>query len=144
MGLLIDTNIFIAAERCRQSGSLAALLEQIPAEYESDEALISVITASELEFGVHRASDEHRRETRRAFVEAVFTQFGTAPIDLRVARCHAQLTARLMTAGQLIGTHDYSWIAATGVASSHAIVTANVNEFERVAGLSVIRVNLPS
>jgi len=143
MGLLIDSNIFIAAERFRQSGGLAALLDQIPAEYASDEALISVITASELELGVHRAEDAHRRERRRAFVEAIFAQFGTVPIDMRVARCHAHLAAQLMAVGQMIGTHD-SWIAATGVACGHAIVTANVSEFGRVPGLSVIQVMVPS
>ncbi|MCB1095524.1 MAG: hypothetical protein KDN22_08075 [Verrucomicrobiae bacterium] len=42
-----------------------------------------------------------------------------------------------MTAGQIIGTHD-SWIAATGIAHGHAVVTANVDEFRRVSGLSVI------
>ncbi|HUF62497.1 MAG TPA: hypothetical protein VMN36_10525 [Verrucomicrobiales bacterium] len=56
---------------------------------------------------------------------------------MRVARCHAQLCADLLTAGQLIGTHD-SWIAATGIAYGHAVVTANVDEFQRVPGLAVI------
>lgn len=141
MGLLIDTNVFIAAERSRQAGTLDELLRQIPGERGADDALISVITASELELGVHRTDSAPRRERRRAFVEAVFAQFDTAPIDMRVARCHAQLVAQLMATGQVIGAHD-SWIAATGIAWGHAIVTANVDEFQRVPGLSVVPVLL--
>ena len=141
MGLLIDTNVFIAAERSRKGGTLAALLGQIPKERGAEDALISVITASELELGIYRANNEQRRERRRAFVEAIFAQFSAAPIDMRVARCHAQLTAELMTAGQIIGTHD-SWIAATGIAYGHAVMSANVDEFQRVPGLSVVPVAL--
>ena len=137
MGLLIDTNVFIAAERARQAMNLSQWLAQIPTEWEGSDALISVITVSELELGVHRADDESRRERRRAFVEAIIEQFGIAPIDARVARCHARLSAELMTAGQIIGTHD-SWIAATGIAYGHAVVTADIDEFRRVPGLSVI------
>jgi predicted nucleic acid-binding protein len=141
MGLLIDTNVFIAAERSRQEGTLERLLEQIPRERAGEDVLISVITASELELGVQRADSVPRRERRHAFVEAIFAQFGTAPIDLLVARRHAQLVAELMTAGHTIGTHD-SWIAATGIALGHAIVTANSDEFQRVPGLAVVPVQL--
>lgn len=137
MGILIDTNVFIAAERARQALNLSELLAQIPTEWKESDALISVITVSELELGVHRADTEARRERRRAFVEAILEQFGVAPIDVRVARCHALLSAGLMTAGQIIGTHD-SWIAATGIAHGHAVATTNVDEFRRVSGLSVI------
>jgi tRNA(fMet)-specific endonuclease VapC len=137
MGILIDTNVFIAAERARQALNLSELLAQIPTEWKESDALISVITVSELELGVHRADTEARRERRRAFVEAIIEQFGVAPIDVRVARCHALLSAGLMTAGQIIGTHD-SWIAATGIAHGHAVATTNVDEFRRVSGLSVI------
>ena len=137
MGILIDTNVFIAAGRARQALNLSELLAQIPTEWKESDALISVITVSELELGVHRADTEARRERRRAFVEAIIEQFGVAPIDVRVARCHALLSAGLMTAGQIIGTHD-SWIAATGIAHGHAVATTNVDEFRRVSGLSVI------
>jgi len=139
MGLLIDTNVFIAAERSRQAGKLAELLDQIPAERGGEDALISVITVSELESGVQRADDVQRREQRRVFVEAILAQFGIAPVDIRVAHCHARIIAELFMAGRMIGTHD-GWIAATGIAYGHAVVTANVAEFSRVPGLPVIPV----
>ena len=143
MGLLIDSNVFITAERSRESGKLAELLATISIGHENDEALISVVTASELEMGVHRAVNEQRRERRRAFVEAILSQFAIANIDLRVARCHAQIVANLMAAGQSIGTHD-SWIGATALAYGHSLVTANIGEFQRIPGLVVIPFQLGS
>ena len=137
MGLLIDTNVFIAAERTRQSASLGDLLAPILDDWSKNDALISVITVSELEMGVLRANTASHRERRLAFVQAVFGQFGIAPIDINVAKCHARLSADLLAAGAMIGTHD-SWIAATGVAYGHAVVTQNANEFLRVPGLTVI------
>ncbi|MFV1995891.1 MAG: hypothetical protein ACC661_10685 [Verrucomicrobiales bacterium] len=72
---------------------------------------------------------------------AILDRFGEAPIDGRVARCHARLAGQLLEAGQVIGTHD-SWIAATGLAYGHAVVTANTGEFHRLAGLDVIEIAL--
>jgi len=140
MGLLIDTNVFIAAERSRNADQLSDTLELISHGRDEEEALISVVTASELDMGVHRATNVQHRERRRAFVESVFAQFSVATIDLRVARCHAHIVAQLMSAGQLIGTHD-SWIAATALANGHTVVTANISEFQRVPGLTVIPVS---
>lgn len=137
MGLLIDTNIFISAERSKIGGQLSHALETIMEGRENEEVLISVITASELDMGVHRASNIQHRERRRVFVETVLAQFPVANIDLRVARCHAQIVAQLMSTGQRIGIHD-SWIAATALANGHTVVTANISEFNRVPGLSVI------
>ncbi len=81
----------------------------------------------------------HRGGARTAHRESFGLAFGIVPIDMRVARRHAQLCSDLLTAGRLIGTHD-SWIAATGIAYGHSVVTSNVDEFQRVPGLSVIPV----
>jgi predicted nucleic acid-binding protein len=102
-------------------------------------AVISVITASELLVGVHRAADPLLQDRRRAFVDSILDQFAAVPIDLRVAREHSRLTAKLLNAGTPNGTHD-SWIAATTRAYGHALVTANAGEFKRVEGLVVIEI----
>jgi tRNA(fMet)-specific endonuclease VapC len=137
MGIILDTNVFIAAERFRRSGSLTDLTSQIPLHLAQGEALISVITASELLIGVHRAKTPKIRARRQTFVDEILDQFNSIPIDLRVAREHSRLTASLISRGTKIGTHD-SWIAATAVAFDHAIMTANQKEFNRIEGLTVI------
>lgn len=64
MGLIVDTNVFIAFER---RGEPVDLSPWEPTE----DVFVSVITVSELLTGVHRADTEVRRVRRSAFVEAM-------------------------------------------------------------------------
>ena len=130
MGVLIDASILIEHERGRVS------LEPRLAGREQEEFFLSVITASELLHGVHRAADSNVRARRSAFVEAVLERFPLLPVDLTIARAHAQLWVGLMAEGRLIGPHDL-WLAATCLAHGLTMVTANVREFARVPGLVV-------
>jgi tRNA(fMet)-specific endonuclease VapC len=125
---LLDTSILIDAER----GGRA--LERITGE---EERLIAVITASELLHGVHRAVDDGVRARRQAFVERVLSAFEPIPIDLSVARIHAEIGARLAIAGEAIGMHDL-WIAATALTHGLRVASTNPREFERIPGLSVL------
>lgn len=109
-------------------------LDNIP---DDEEQLISVITASELLHGIHRAIDDELRTRRRAFVERALARFELVSIDLQVARDHAAIRARLQTAAEIIGPHDL-WIAATALTHGLRVATTNAREFERVPGLSVL------
>ena len=130
MGVLIDASVLIEHERGRVN------LERHLAGREREEFFLSVITASELLHGVHRAADPNVRARRSAFVEAVLERFPLLSVDLAVARAHAPLWAGLMAEGRLIGPHDL-WLAATCLAHGLTMVTANVREFTRVPGLVV-------
>lgn len=130
MGVLIDASVLIEHERGHVS------LEPHLAGREQEEFFLSVITASELLHGVHRAQDTGVRARRSAFVEGVLERFPMLPVDIAVARAHAQLWAGLMAKGQLIGPHDL-WLAATCLAHGLTMATGNVGEFERVPGLAV-------
>jgi len=139
MGLLIDTDVIIAAERLRRDGGLDEMLAGIPEKLAGQEAFLSVVSASELLVGVHRASTPAIRERRLAFVEAVLSKFDVVPIDLLVARVHARVVGQLAVRGRRIGVHD-SWIAATALAYGHAVATGNSGEFSEVPGLEVLPV----
>ena len=131
MGVLIDSSILIAHER----GTLD-LQSHLDSRGDED-FFLSVVTASELLHGVHRAQDRIRRARRSAFVEAVLTDFPLLGIDLLTARTHASLWADLAAKGELIGAHDL-WLAATCVGRGLSLVTGNSREFERVPGLIVV------
>jgi predicted nucleic acid-binding protein len=103
---------------------------------EPEDCFISVVTASELLHGVHRASDPRIRSGREAFVEALLQSLRVLPIDLPTARTHARLWAELAAIGSMIGPHD-SWLAAACIAHGHTLVTGNLREFSRVPGLRV-------
>ena len=130
MAVLIDTSVLINAERSGQ------LLERSLGD---QERAISVITASELLHGVHRATTSGVRARRAAFVEHLLSSIESLPITTAIARAHAGIWADLEREGNLIGAHDL-WIAATAVSHGMEIATANAGEFERVAGLAVVPV----
>ena len=130
MAVLIDASILIEAERGRLD------LEPHVTRHGEEEAFLSVVTASELLHGVHRATQPNVRARRSAFVEGILERFPLLSVDLACARAHAQLWAELRQTGALIGPHDL-WLAATCVAHGLTIVTANVREFARVPGLDL-------
>jgi len=130
MGLLIDTNILIACEK----GVLD--LEQKIALRGDETVFLSVISASELLHGVHRASSESVRIRRLAFVEKLLNGMEILEINLAAARIHAELWSDLVSRGQMIGPHD-CWLAASALANDCVLVTRNHREFDRVPGLRV-------
>ncbi len=130
MAVLIDTTVLINAERRGQA------LDDVIGDKERG---ISTITASELLHGVHRAEDGAVRARRSAFVEHVISAMEPLPITTAIARAHAAVWAELEKDGDLIGAHDL-WIAATALSHGMEVATANVKDFERVPGLTVVPV----
>lgn len=130
MAVLIDTTVLIDAERRGQA------LDDVIGDQERG---ISAITASELLHGVHRAKDGAVRTRRSAFVEHVISAMEPLPITTAIARAHAAVWAELEKDGDLIGAHDL-WIAATALSHGMEVATANVKDFERVPGLTVVPV----
>jgi tRNA(fMet)-specific endonuclease VapC len=125
---LLDTSVLIDAERAGRA------LDRVPDE---EERLISVVTASELLHGVHRAVDDGVRVRRQAFVERLLSALEVVPITVDVARIHAETQARLEVAGEIVGAHDL-WIAATALTHDLRVATTNAREFARVPGLSML------
>lgn len=131
MAVLIDTSVLVNDERRGE------LLEAAAGD---EDRAISVVTASELLHGVHRAMDATVRMRRLAYVEGVLGHLEPLPISMHVARAHAEIWALLEAAGSLIGSHDL-WIAATALAHGMRVATVNVRHFERVPGLEVLAVS---
>jgi tRNA(fMet)-specific endonuclease VapC len=97
-----------------------------------DKVCTSIVVAAELRYGcVRRASPEL---TRR--VEAILSELPVRPLDQPADRRYAVLRAGLEADGETIGQNDLL-IAAHALALGATMVTANVREFRRVAGLTV-------
>jgi tRNA(fMet)-specific endonuclease VapC len=128
LAVLIDTSVLVNAERRGLS------LQRAIGE---EDRAVSVITASELLHGVHRARDDGVRTRRQAFVEHLISSIEPLSVTTSVARTHAEIWAGLERRGEVIGAHDM-WIAATALSHGMAVATANATEFERVPGLAVM------
>ena len=130
MGIIIDSCLLIHFER---NGTDVSNYVQ---GREEENLFLSVVSASELLHGVHRAKDPKIKAKRLAFVEGVLAALPILQIDLATARSHAQMWADLAARGEMIGVHD-SWIAATCLAHGLILATNNLREFRRVSGLVI-------
>jgi predicted nucleic acid-binding protein len=127
---MVDANVFIHWERRGVPVDLS------PWEPYGD-VFISAVTVSELLMGVHRADSEARRKRRSEFVETILAGVSVLDFTIAVARRHAEVYGELSRHGQLIGAHDMI-IAATALYHNLSLLTDNVEEFRRIAGLRVV------
>jgi len=130
MGVLIDSSVFIAAERGRLS------LGRYLTTHGEEPVAVSALTASELLHGVHRAVAPQHRIQRERFVEAILARFPVVEFGLEAARIHARLWAELADRREPIGAHDLI-IGATAIAIDYQVATANARDFQRIPGLRV-------
>ncbi len=129
MGLVIDTDVLVLADRGRAPDDLGRWRA-----YGS--AYLSAVTASELLVGVHRAQTDEQRNRRNAFVESLLAAIPILAFDLECARIHAQLVASLPR-NETIGAHD-ALIAATALRHGHSVLTNNGKDFRKLAGVAVV------
>ena len=132
MGSVIDSSIFIAAERGRLD------LDRVLREHPDEPVALAAITASELLHGLHRAATPAQRRRREAFVESLLSELPVVSFDLVTARIHASLWAELAGKGTPIGAHDLL-IAATAIALGYSVATRDQRSFGRIPGVKVVR-----
>ena len=122
---LLDTNIVIAGIRGHKG--VLSHFDKI----EPGRLVLSSIVVGELLTGVEKS--DRPEQSRRAF-EGITQQIGIEPIDETVAEQYAAVRAALEARGLSIGVND-TWIAAHGLVLGATVVTDNMREFSRVAGL---------
>ena len=136
MGVVIDTDVFIEAEKGRFPPDWKTYANRY------GETFVSAITVSELLVGVYRADSPARRAKRAAFIESLLGAVVVLDFTTEIARFHAQLLANLLVRGGRIGAHDLI-IAATALRYGYPVLTSNIKELSRVAGLEVLRFDMP-
>lgn len=134
MAIVLDTDVLIETERARFD--MPAFLASLG----NEEVAISAISASELLHGVERTAPGAKRVTRSRWVEAVLANFPVLTFGTEEARVHAHVWATLAAKGNVIGPHDML-IAATALASGSAVATFNRDEFRRVPGLTLAKLD---
>lgn len=130
MGVILDTSVLIEAER---QGSQ---IQQFAENRKEEVFGLSVISASELLHGIHRADSIKRRLKRSAFVEKVIELFPMYPFEISAARIYAELWSDLSKKGLQIGAHDLI-IGSTALSLGFSVATYNKRHFERIEGLQI-------
>jgi predicted nucleic acid-binding protein len=126
--MLFDTTFLIDYEReikRNRPGAVHSFLTLHP-----DAPLyISIISAGEFAEGFDAAHEQDFWLCLRCY--SILT------IDREIAWGAGQLSRRLRAGGLTLGDNDL-WIAATALHHKLAVVTANVQHFQRIVGLEVI------
>ena len=120
---MLDTSVCVDLLRGRVAKA------RLPAP---SECALSVITVAELEVGIRRSV---RPAAQRKAVEAFTDLFDVLPWDLQATGHYGELRVDLEKRGLVIGPLDML-IAAHARRLGSTLVTANVREFRRVAGLA--------
>lgn len=128
MGLILDTNFVITAER-EAKRCVIGKADAFLAAHPEESFFITFTVAGELACGQSAAP--------RAQWERLCRPYAVLPWTIGISWQYGELYRLLASNGNLIGTNDL-WIASTALVHGMGVVTSNQSEFERVPGLTVI------
>ena len=130
MKYLLDTNAWVAFLR----GQNQKLLSRFRSEQPSD-LVLSTIVLSELYYGAYHSGLSNISHNL-GLIQQLLSNFPLATFDKASAEAYGRIREDLTVRGLLIGPNDLL-IAATAISGAFTLVTHNVNEFSRIAGLNL-------
>lgn len=122
---MLDTSVCVRVLRGKSAELQNWLVER------ADTSCLSTIVLHELHVG---AEQSYRPAYNRDLVEDLAARLTRLPFDDAAARHSAEIRADLQKSGQLIGNNDLL-IAGHARSLELKLVTGNLREFRRVAGL---------
>lgn len=128
MNFLLDTNVLSEPMKERPNSGVLAWLSQA----NEDQVFVSVVTITELRYGVERLAIGKRRERLDGWLRKdLILRFEgrILPVDLRIADACGGLMARSESMGRPIEARD-AFIAATAEVHGLTLVTRNTADFE--------------
>ncbi|WPD24758.1 MAG: type II toxin-antitoxin system VapC family toxin [Candidatus Electrothrix scaldis] len=128
MNFLLDTDICIYLINKRPPSVISRFKQ-----YQPGDIGISVITVSELEYGVAKSI---RLEENQQHLEAFLAPFELLPYTAETVRTYGAIRADLEKRGEVISPLDML-IAAQALTEELTLVTNNEREFRRIPGLQI-------
>jgi len=131
MKFLLDTNVISEPMRVQPNAGVLAWL----AEVDEDSVFLSVVTITELRYGIERLATGRRRDRLDAWLRKdLGSRFEgrILPVDLGIADTCGRLVARSESMGRPIEPRD-AFIAATAEVHGLTLVTRNASDFEATA-----------
>jgi hypothetical protein len=128
VSFLLDTNVVSEWIKPKPNSGVMAWL----AEVDDDETYLSVVTITELRYGIERMTAGARRKRLDEWLQReLLSRFDERiiPVDLAIADECGRLLARSQTSGRAIEARD-AYIAATAEVHGLTLVTRNVRHFQ--------------
>jgi toxin FitB len=128
MNFLLDTNVVSEPMRSRPNPGVLKWLGEV----DEESTFISVVTITELRYGIERLATRTRRERLEGWLQRdLHLRFEgrILPVDFEVANACGGLIARSESLGRPIEPRG-AFIAATAEVHGLTLVTRNVSDFE--------------
>jgi predicted nucleic acid-binding protein len=128
MSFLLDTNVISEPMRPRPNSGVLKWLDEV----DEDSTFISVVTITELRYGIERLATGTRRERLDNWLQKDLRfrfEGRILPVDFEIADASGRLVARSEALGRPIEPRD-AFIAATAGVHGLTLVTRNITDFE--------------
>jgi predicted nucleic acid-binding protein len=128
MNFLLDTNVISEPMKQRPNEGVLVWLAGV----NEDRVFLSVVTITELRYGIERLAAGRRRGRLDGWLRKGLTarfEGRILPVDLEVADACGRLVARRESLGRPMEPRD-AFIAATAEVHGLALVTRNASDFE--------------
>ena len=136
MGLILDSSVLVAAER--QGQNARQMLASVASRIAETEIGISVVTLIELAHGAARANTPERKTKRQKFIDELLIAMPIHPVTVPLALRTGQIDGENQTRGVRLPLPDLL-IGVTALELGYSVGTANLRDFQRIPGLSVIQ-----
>lgn len=136
VGLVLDSSVLIAAER-RKLNPLQAVrsIQRIVGEIP---IVLCAITIAEIGHGIYRATTPELRDRRGRFLAELRASVPICPVTGNTADLIAKIGGEQAAKGINLPLADLI-IGACALELGYAVGTSNIRDFERIPGLSIVR-----
>ena len=130
---LVDTSVVIDIDRGNAGDRVITLDDE-------GRHAISAVTLTELRLGVTKRYDQGTDARRDAFkaLDRLCARFELLPVDRPVSIAAADIIAALQQRGEPLNDLHDVYIAATAYTEQLPVLTANIDDFDRIDGIDVV------
>lgn len=137
MGPLLDSTVFIAAER--RGLSARQTLSDFARQFPDEQFALSVLTLTELAHGVARADTVQRKTARQQYLYELTLASPIHPITVAIALRAGQIDGENTAKGIRTALSDLP-IGVTALELGYKVATSNLRHFQTIPGLAVVSI----
>ncbi len=135
LGLVLDSSVLVAAERKKLTTPEA--IRKVREAAGDVTIVICPLTVAELAHGIYRADTPERSRMRRQFLDELKAHVPIHPITESTGEIIARVGAEQAAKGIVLPIADLI-IGACALELGYAVGTANLRDFKRIPGLTVV------